>query len=1598
MIAVPRLARIAGLFAVGFAALVAGTGQASAACSLSGSLSVSGVGSTATTTLSISDLTDDISGTTSVTLQSNDGTVLTSTGLSVSQHSITLVLTSEPIPHISGVNGGADHTSGSTAGNSVFPITVNGSNFLPSVTATLHGGNCDTSTTNSVVYSDVISVNIGGTNSSSFATNSDSQITVFVPQGIAGLANIIVSTQHENSGSDGNNRYAYIAGGPSINGIGPNEGLTSIATAVQITGLNFIPGNWHDGTAVTTVSFPCFGSGGTPSNVAMAAGQTASITLNTPICNGAGQGPGAVGVTVTVAGNTSGSSQYLYVGTGTPHVTSITPSAGTVSSTGNTGTILGGTAVTIAGSNFVGAVAVTFGSVPANTFSVDSAGSISTSTPTQSAAGPQIVTVTVDPGGGKPLQTSPETNITFTYILPAPIINSITPNTGSTAGGTSVRIFGQYFTGATAVSIGGTAVTSFTIASDTEIDATTGAHAAGTGLSVQVTTQYGTGSSSSFAGNAALYNYGVPPPTVASVSPNTGPTGGNQTVTISGTFFTGVTGVTFGGVAASGLSAPTCDVNNVCTMTAVTPAHAPGAVNVAVTASVNGTSQTGVGTNVYSYSSSPPTVTAISPATGSTTGGTQVTITGTNFNGTPQVTINNVAASQVTVVNSTTITAVTPAGAGTNVPVVVVGQFGSSTPANIYSYAAPVTPPQAAPTLTSVSPSSGPSQGKTPVTIKGTNLTGATSVTFGGVAATSVVVVDAQTITALTPPGAVGPAVDVVVTTPATSTTTQTATLPGAYTYVNAAPTVTAVLPATGTVLGGTVVTVSGTNFVQSSTSVTFGGIAATNVTFVSSTTLLATTPANATPGAVDVAATTTFGTGTGTKLFTYVTQSAPTVTAISPTSGNTAGGTQVKITGTNFSGATSVTIGGSPATFVTVISATQINATTPAHAAPGAVDVVVTTPAGTGTGTGLFTYVASAPTVTGIAPTNGPIAGGTAVTITGTNFTGATSITIGGVAPTAVTIVSPTSITATTPAHAAGAVNVVVTTPVGTGIGTNLFTYTAPVSVLPTVTSVSPNTGPPGGGTSITITGTNFTSVTAVMFGGTAAPFFSVVSATSITARSPAGTNTVDVTVITATGTSATGAGDQFNYAKVATSLNLTSSPNPSNVGQVVTFTAKVTGSNPTGTVTFTENGQVIGTATLLSGVATFTTSSLHAGNNNVTASYPGDVNNAADPETVVQVVNAVSDSVRLRQMQMAVMPVVTNISGQAISGAIDNAISSGFGGSCQLVSPNGGGFTYCYDGSGGVSTQPSNKLAMDESNMLPEQKQMLEDDFKALGYSDDPPSADPTAIRKATVAPPVPREWLVWIDVRGAGFSNTTVGSDLKGTQVNGTAGITRRFTPDFLVGVLGGYEHFDFTSQAYSGKLNGDGYTAGGYVGLRLTSTVRFDASGAWSSISATDSAGTASGNFTGHRWFAGAGVTGTYAWAATVFEPSARVYMLWEQENAYTDSLGTLQASHTFDTGRGSAGLKVSHDFVTEFGAFAPYVGLYGDYYFSKDDANIAATPGLTSVPLLQGGAARATGGIMVKFGGGAQIDVGGEYSGLAQDTRIWNLKLHGSVPF
>ena len=91
-----------------------------------------------------------------------------------------------------------------------------------------------------------------------------------------------------------------------------------------------------------------------------------------------------------------------------------------------------------------------------------------------------------------------------------------------------------------------------------------------------------------------------------------------------------------------------------------------------------------------------------------------------------------------------------------------------------------------------------------------------------------------------------------------------------------------------------------------------------------------------------------------------------------------------------------------------------------------------------------------------------------------------------------------------------------------------------------PTVTAIDPTRGPTAGGTSVTITGTNFTGATAVQFGSANATSFTISSGTSISAISPANAlGTVDVTVTGPGGTSVTSAADQFNYTVTAHDFN---------------------------------------------------------------------------------------------------------------------------------------------------------------------------------------------------------------------------------------------------------------------------------------------------------------------------------------------------------------------------------------------------------------------------------------------------------------------------
>ena len=322
-----------------------------------------------------------------------------------------------------------------------------------------------------------------------------------------------------------------------------------------------------------------------------------------------------------------------------------------------------------------------------------------------------------------------------------------------------------------------------------------------------------------------------------------------------------------------------------------------------------------------------------------------------------------------------------PAGTGVvDVTVTSAGGTSPTGPQDRFSYA---------PAVTSITPAYGPAAGGTVVTITGTDLASATTVVrFGSHLATLVGQRQGGVIVVRSPPGS-GVAYIRVVTPAGTSPT-------GPQDRFSYEPTVTSLSPTFGPASGGTTVAMTGSNL-TGATAVDFGAGPAASFQVASDTVIDAVAPAGT--GIVDVTVRTPGGPSPVGVQDRYSYQlAAPVVASVSPTSGSSAGGTSVTLTGSTFTEATQVDFGAVPAATFSVVSDTQITAVTPS-APTGTVDVTVTGPGGTSP-TGVqdqFTYSSAGVSVTSINPANGPAAGGTVVTVTGTGFTGATGVTFGG-------------------------------------------------------------------------------------------------------------------------------------------------------------------------------------------------------------------------------------------------------------------------------------------------------------------------------------------------------------------------------------------------------------------------------------------------------------------------------------------------------------------------------------------------------------------------------------------------------------------------
>jgi len=835
---------------------------------------------------------------------------------------------------------------------------------------------------------------------------------------------------------------------------------------------------------------------------------------------------------------------------GTPHeVNVVNPSitvkydAPTITSiVKDSGLVKGGESVTITGKNFRPNVEVKFGDKTATSLQFIDSSKIIVTTPAgvQGIVDVKVINDDSQSATGK-----------YTYYA-IPEITNIIPVEGPLAGNNEVTVEGNYFLPGATVTFGDNPASIVSITSTKIIVKAPTAEKPGT-VAVSVTNPDGY---SAQLPNAYSYILG---PVLTSLEPDHGSTKGGDSITLMGDHFKTGAKVFF-----KGKEVPTTFVSDT-TLTVTSPAWSSAeAVTVKV---VNPDGQFAEKAQAYTYNWPQPAVTSILPNEGETTGGTLVTVTGTDFQNGAKVYFNDQLVTQATFYSSSQIKLLTPVWSTAEVVAVkVVNPDGQSAIAEQgFNYLLP--PPPPAPVITAVTPDHGLMTGGENVVIEGSNFIRGAKVKLKDREVTTIFVSSKQ-LKITTPIWASPETVDVSVTNPGG----QTVTMSQAFTFATPppppAPVITSISPNEGELDGGLVITISGKNF-ETATKVYFNDTAIQSTVYGTGQ-IKAVTPKWTASGPVDVKVTNSDGQSvTLSSGFKYLSLPAPTLTSITPNNGLITGGTLVTVTGSNFVNGAKLTFGNQKLV-TTFVSATQLRITTPVWETAEQVDITVTNPDGqTASLSNAFTFETPPPPppaeLTSITPAEGELTGGLVVTLTGKNFDSRAKVYFNDTLVPS-TLYSTTQIKLTTPQWpTSGFVDVKVVNGDGqSSTLSNAFKYLAPPPPpAPTVTSVTPNIGLNTGGTIVTVVGTNFVSGTKVKLENVEVET-SLVSSTSLRIKTPAWptAESVDVTVTNPDGQTATLAqAYTFEAPPPPPPLELTSvSPNEGELagGLLITLTGK--------------------------------------------------------------------------------------------------------------------------------------------------------------------------------------------------------------------------------------------------------------------------------------------------------------------------------------------------------------------------------------------------------------------------------------------------------
>jgi large repetitive protein len=752
-----------------------------------------------------------------------------------------------------------------------------------------------------------------------------------------------------------------------------------------------------------------------------------------------------------------------------------------------TGPTNGGTSIMLTGQNFGATPSVTIGGLAATVQLGGTGTSIVVTSP--AGEGANLNVIVTDAG-------SPSNALQFSYLPPQ--ITTVSPTVGPSQGGITITLTGTNFGLNPFVVIGGNIAAPILSSSHVQI---TCILPAGQGGNREVRVIAGGQTSA-----AAYFSYD--PPVITTISQASGPTVGGTAISIFGSNFGNAPVVTFNGVVVASTADPVFPTGK---LYITSPAGFGAGRKIIVTAS--GQASNGVDFDYY-----PPAPTTISPANGPTLGGVPITVTGSNFGANPTITIGGVATAILAGSTDGSLVFTLPVGKGANLDVKVVGQDGRASYALPFSYNPPL--------ISSVSPTTAPSEGGAIITVNGSNFGPSPSITIGGNAATVLTASHGQ-ITCVLPAGQ-GSNREVRV-----AAGNQTS---AAATFSYAPPFISGLSPSSGSTLGGTTITLFGTNLGNAATA-TFNGVSVPcthDATYPHNIVTIVSPP----------------GSGIGKKIilnaagqlsnsvdFNY---SPPTLSGISPANGPTAGGAPIILSGANFGANPTVTVGGVNATVLAGSTESSLTFTLPVGEGLNQ-SVQVSSGSASSTNTLLFNY--NAPAISGVSPATGTTAGGTTITLTGSSFGLNPSVFIG---PSFAPILSNShgQITCTLPAGQGSNREVRVIVAGQTSLPA-YFSYTAPAII-----SISPANGPTVGGTTITLTGSNFGTAPVVTFGGVVIPNTRDVSTphSRLTITTPSGYGTGKSIVVLA--------GDQlsnsldFNYdAPLLTGISPATGPITGNI-----------------------------------------------------------------------------------------------------------------------------------------------------------------------------------------------------------------------------------------------------------------------------------------------------------------------------------------------------------------------------------------------------------------------------------------------------------------